>query len=422
MIESVKEIEIREVLPLLKEGKKIRVKARNDEFVEITDYVDKGFLDTYEIKLENGNCIKVSKEHKFFTNAGWVEQKDLRIDEHKIYCDDGQYYSISYINYIGKHKIVDITVDSDEHAYFGNGILNHNTGKSLLAASAVAETQKLGGTAVYIDTENAISSEFWTSFGVDTKKMMHIPAETIEDVFDHIEKIVTIVRKSSEDKLLTIVIDSVAGASCRTELESEHGKDGYATTKSIVISKALRKITNMLGKKRVLTIFTNQLRQNLNATTFGDKWITPGGKALPFHSSVRIRLSTIKKLKDKDGQEIGCVCQAKIVKNRMGPPNRVVTFDIYYDSGIADYASWIKVLKEKKIIRQAGAYCKYTKDSGEEIQFQTGTFVEMMESDDELKAEIYGKICDALIMKYKTPNSQVIDTVEVDDEDEEVVE
>lgn len=299
-----------------------------------------------------------------------------------------------------------------------NGL--EGTGKSLLAASAVAETQKLGGTAVYIDTENAISSEFWSSFGVDITKMMHIPAETIEDVFDHIEKIVTIVRKSSEDKLLTIVIDSVAGASCRTELESEHGKDGYATTKSIVISKALRKITNMLGKKRVLTIFTNQLRQNLNATAFGDKWITPGGKALPFHSSVRIRLSTIKKLKDKDGQEIGCVCQAKIVKNRMGPPNRVVTFDIYYDSGIADYASWIKVLKEKKIIRQAGAYCKYTKDNGEEIQFQSGTFVEMMESDEELKTEIYGKICDALIMKYKTPNSQVIDAVEVDEEDEEV--
>ena len=123
------------------------------------------------------------------------------------------------------------------------------TGKSLVCAHIVADTQRKGGKALFIDTENSESREFWKSLGVDLakSKLMYSQAETVEDIFDRIEKAITFIRKDYPDLLLTIIVDSVAAASTKAELESDHGKDGYATGKSIIISKAMRKITNMIG-------------------------------------------------------------------------------------------------------------------------------------------------------------------------------
>ncbi len=296
-----------------------------------------------------------------------------------------------------------------------NGL--EGTGKSLMAAHVVASTQKKGGVAVLIDTENAGSPDFWQSLGVDISKLLYVRCETVEDIFENMEKMIGIVRKSNKDRILTIIVDSVAGASTKVELESDHGKDGYATGKSIIISKAMRKITNMIGKQKVLTVFTNQLRQNLNAMAFGDKYIVSGGKALAYHCSVRVRLNNTGKLKKGD-DVIGNECKAVVVKNRMGPPQRQASFDIYFDSGIADYGSWIKVLKENNLIKQGGAYYTYKKDDGSEWKFQSKDFVESMKSDKVLNEEIYLKICDAVIMKYKDPNSQIVDDAVVDTEEE----
>jgi len=296
-----------------------------------------------------------------------------------------------------------------------NGL--EGTGKSLISAHIVSDTQKKDGVAVYIDTENAAAPEFWKSLGVDLKKMVYVQAETVEDIFENMERIIAVVRKSNKDRILTIVVDSVAAASCKTEQESDHGKDGYATTKSIVISKAMRKITTMIGKQKVLTVFTNQLRQNLNAMAFGDKYVVSGGKALPYHCSVRVRLNNIGKLK-KGTEIIGNKCKAVVTKNRMGPPQRQAEFDIYYDSGIADYASWIKVMKENKLVTQGGAYYTYKPDNCEPIKFQSKDFVNIMESDQNLKNEVYKKICECVIMEYKDPNSKIVeDAIVSTDED-----
>ena len=284
MNNTVKEIQVGDVLSLLAEGKSVKVLTRNGEFVPITYYVDKGLLDTYKVTLDNGLSIKVSREHKFFTNSGWVELRHLMKDDHKIFCEDEQYHKIEEIEYIGKHKIVDITVDSEEHSYFGNGMLNHNTGKSLVSAHVVANTQKKGGVAVVIDTENAAAPEFWKSLGVDLSKLLYVQCETVEDIFEKMEQMIAIVRKSNKDRILTIIVDSVAAASTKVELESDHGKDGYATGKSIIISKAMRKITTMIGRQKVLTVFTNQLRQNLNAMAFGDKYCVD-----PLTTKIKIR-------------------------------------------------------------------------------------------------------------------------------------
>ena len=237
-----------------------------------------------------------------------------------------------------------------------NGL--EGTGKSLISAHIMANTQRKGGIPVYIDTEASASPEFWKSLGVDLSRLVYKAAETVEEIFETIEKSIAYLRKNKPDALVTIIVDSVAGASTKAELESEHGKTGYATDKSIIISKAMRKITNMIGKQKILIVFTNQLRQNLNAMAFGDKYIVSGGKALSYHCSVRVRLNSVGKIK-KDDMIIGNECKAVVVKNRMGPPNRQASFNIYYDSGIADYSSWLDVLKRIGAIKQAGAYYKY---------------------------------------------------------------
>jgi recombination protein RecA len=296
-----------------------------------------------------------------------------------------------------------------------NGL--EGTGKSLVSAHVVADTQKKGGIAVVIDTENAAAPEFWKSLGVDLSKLLYVQCETVEDIFEKMEQMIGIVRKSNKDRILTIIVDSVAAASTKVELESDHGKDGFATGKSIIISKAMRKITNMIGKQKVLTVFTNQLRQNLNAMAFGDKYVVSGGKSLAYHCSVRVRLNNTGKLK-KGEEVIGNECKAVVVKNRMGPPQRQASFDIYFDSGIADYGSWIKVLKENNLIKQGGAYYTYKKDDGSEWKFQSKDFVEIMKTDKTLSEEVYLKICDSVIMKYKDPNSIIVDDAVVDNDED----
>ena len=296
-----------------------------------------------------------------------------------------------------------------------NGL--EGTGKSLVSAHICAATQKKGGQAVVLDTENAAAREFWKSLGVDLKNLLYVQTDTVEDIFETMERIVGLVRKSEKDRMLTIIVDSVAAASTKAELESDHGKDGFATGKSIIISKAMRKITNMIGKQKVLIVFTNQLRQNLNAMAFGDKYVVSGGKALAYHCSVRVRLNNTGKLK-KGEEVIGNECKAVVIKNRMGPPQRQAAFDIYFDSGIADYGSWIKVLKENGLIKQGGAYYTYQKNDGSDWKFQSKDFVTTMQTDAALKEEMYLKICDSIIMKYKDPNSVIVDDAVVDTDEE----
>ena len=157
------------------------------------------------------------------------------------------------------------------------------SGKSLLAAHALADTQKKGGLAVYIDTENAVSREFLEAIGVNLKDMLYVPLETVEDIFDAMDNIVESVRKASKSRIVTIVVDSVAGASTKQEMAADYDKDGWATSKAIILSKAMRKITNFIGRERICLIFTNQLRTRLGVT-FGDQWCVD-----PFTTKVNIR-------------------------------------------------------------------------------------------------------------------------------------
>jgi recombination protein RecA len=276
------------------------------------------------------------------------------------------------------------------------------TGKSLISAHVLAETQKRDGVAVLIDTESAVNREFFRAIGLDTSKLVYAQVDTVEEIFETIELIIEKVRTSSQNKIVTIVVDSVAAASTRDELSGDYDKSGYATGKAIIISKAMRKITNMIAKQKVLLIFTNQLRVNMNAGFGGDPYTTSGGKAIAFHSSVRIRLKNMKKIKNGDAI-VGMSVRAQVVKNRLGPPFRSADFSVFFDRGIDDFGTWLTVLKESGVVSGgAGGNYKYVSQvTGEEIKFKSSDFVKMMADKPELKEEIYRRFAESFIMKYK---------------------
>ena len=299
-----------------------------------------------------------------------------------------------------------------------NGL--EGSGKSLIGSHLLASTQKQDGIAVYIDTESAVSQEFLRAIGVDTSKMLYVHLETVEEVFETIETIVTKIRESDKDRLVTILVDSLAAASTKVEMDADFDQAGWATQKAIIISKAMRKITQMIARQKVALVFTNQLRQKLGVM-FGDPWTTSGGKALPFHSSVRVRLKNTGQIKDTKKNTIGIKMKAQVIKNRLGPPMRVAEFPLYFDTGIDDYGSWLTVMKDHKIVKVGGAW--YTLNdvdmkTGEVIKehkFQSKDFEQLMVDNPELKQNCYDRICEACILKYDSKELGIDDVTETDD-------
>ena len=293
------------------------------------------------------------------------------------------------------------------------------SGKSLLSAHTLANTQKKGGLAVYIDTENAINQEFLEALGVDTQKLLYVPLEAVEDIFDAMDSIIESIRKSDNNRLVTIVVDSVAAATTKVELAADYDQAGYATQKAIIISKAMRKITNLIGRERILVVFTNQLRVRMGVS-FGDPYTTSGGKALGFHASCRLRMKQMGKLNSKVGgveQTVGIKTRVQVIKNRMGPPLRAVDFEIYFDRGIDRYGSWLNTMKTYKLIQISGAWYTWVDEStGEEIKFQAKNFTNILEERPEVKEQMYKQICDAYILGYKEASEAAnTDTTKLDE-------
>ena len=274
--------------------------------------------------------------------------------------------------------LLDLAISNKPHGGFAAGRIAEingleGSGKSLIGAHALASTQRKDGLAVYIDTESSVSAEFLQAIGINTDSMLYIHLETVEDVFDTIETIVTKIRESSKDKLVTILVDSLAAASTKVEMDADFDKDGWATAKAIIISKAMRKITNLIARQKVCLIFTNQLRQKLGVM-FGDPWTTSGGKALPFHASTRIRLKNMGQIKDTKKNTIGIKIRAQVIKNRLGPPLRSAEFPLFFDKGIDDFGSWLNIMKDHKLVKQAGAWYTFVDQDGKEHKFQSKDF------------------------------------------------
>lgn len=225
-----------------------------------------------------------------------------------------------------------------------------SSGKTTVCLHVIAEAQKTGGLAAFIDTEHALDTNYAQKLGVDISNLLISQPEYGEQALEICE---TLVRSNALD---VIVVDSVAALTPRAEIEGEMG-DAVMGMQARLMSQALRKLTAAVSKSNVCLIFTNQLRDKIGVM-FGSPETTTGGKALKFYASIRMDIRRIAAI--KDGTDvIGNRTKVKVVKNKVAPPFKEVEFDIMYNEGISRIGDLIDVAVVKEIIKKGGAWFTY---------------------------------------------------------------
>lgn len=218
-------------------------------------------------------------------------------------------------------------------------------GKSHIATQIARSTQRMGGIVVYIDTENATSVENLGALGVDvSKRFVYVDTHCTEEVFDVAEKTIVKAKAMQKDVPITIIWDSVAASSPKAELLGDYDKDSIGL-QARAISKGMRKITGVIGDQSVLMVCLNQTRTKIGVL-HGDPTTVPGGMAIPFHASVRIKLGAGQQIQNKNGDIIGINVSAKTVKNKVAPPFRMANFQIHFGKGIVEHEEIFDVLRD----------------------------------------------------------------------------
>ncbi|MDN5730352.1 MAG: recombinase RecA [Yaniella sp.] len=228
-----------------------------------------------------------------------------------------------------------------------------SSGKTTVALHAVAEAQRKGGIAAFIDAEHALDPEYAKKLGVDTDALLVSQPDTGEQALEIMDMLI------GSGALDIVVIDSVAALVPRAEIEGEMG-DTHVGLQARLMSQALRKITGRLAQSKTTAVFINQLREKVGVF-FGSPETTTGGKALKFYSSVRIDIRRIETLKQA-GDPVGNRTRAKIVKNKMAPPFKQAEFDILYGEGISREGGLLDMGVEHSIVRKSGAWYTYDGD------------------------------------------------------------
>lgn len=407
-----KEVQIKQIKQLLAQGRQVFVESINGQFKQVSKYVQKGKLKTYKVQLINGYYINVSAQHKFFEqSSGWIKCENLQINKSKLFCNDGKYYEVIKISCIGFHKIVDIMINDDDHCYFGNGILNHNSGKSLVCAHLIKSCQQKGGIPVYIDTQGATSTSFWKAIGIDLDKVIvYNKIEKVQTIHKITQQLMYSVKLNMPDVPMLIIVDSLTAAQTQAQLQNkDYQNKGYlAAIKAKMNSQALGKLAMMAATQNVALVYTAQVRAKMQVA---NKYMDPygassGGMALSFYASTDVRFQKKSKLKQNIyGVEtvVGVRIKARIDKSRLGPTNRECEFDVYYDCGIDNYSNWLQTLKKYKVIEGKG-----TKNLPWIIRFQgkeiviPGKFNTAIREDKKLREQVYDILAQLLILKYKT--------------------
>ena len=255
-----------------------------------------------------------------------------------------------------------------------------SSGKTTIALHVVAEAQKTGGDAAYIDVEHALDPLYAKNLGVDIDSLLVSQPDTGEQALEIAE---ALVRSGALD---VVVIDSVAALVTRAEIEGDMG-DSHVGVQARLMSQALRKLTSAISKSNCVVIFINQLREKVGVV-YGNPEVTPGGRALKFYSSVRIEIRKGETIK-VDGEMVGAHTRAKVVKNKVAPPFKTAEFDIMYGKGISKSGEMVDMAVEFDIIKKSGAWFSY----GERRLAQGRDNVKaLFESDKALATEIEEKV------------------------------
>ncbi|MFV0338805.1 MAG: recombinase RecA [Chthoniobacterales bacterium] len=260
-----------------------------------------------------------------------------------------------------------------------------SSGKTTLTLTAIAQAQKRGGLAAFIDVEHALDPAYARKLGVKLDDLLVSQPSSGEEALRICE---TLVRSNALD---VIVLDSVAALVTKTELDGEIG-DAVVGAQARLMSAALRKLTALISKADTVVIFTNQIREKIGVM-FGNPETTPGGKALKFYSSVRIDIRRTGAIKTSDGTVTGNRTKIKLVKNKVAPPFTIAEFDIMYNEGISNVGSLLDLALEKNIIEKRGSWLSY---KGSQLAQGRDAAKEALRSDEALYEEIETAVKEAL--------------------------
>lgn len=286
-----------------------------------------------------------------------------------------------------------------------------SAGKTTLALHAVAEVQKNGGVAAYVDAEHALDPTYSAALGVDINNLLISQPDNGESALEIVDQLV---RSSAVD---IVVIDSVAALVPRAEIEGEMG-DNQVGLQARLMSKALRKVAGNIGRSGCTVIFLNQLRQKIGVT-YGSPEVTTGGNALKFYASVRLDIRRIQTLKKGTEGEYGIRVKVKVAKNKVAPPFRIAEFDIIFGQGISRLGCLVDLAEQTGVINRKGAWYSY---NGDNIGQGRDNTIKYMEDKPEFSEKIDKQVREQLDMGAVVQANSVtpIDTEEDEEDFEEI--
>lgn len=275
-----------------------------------------------------------------------------------------------------------------------------SSGKTTISLQAVAEAQKAGGMAAFIDVEHALDPVYARKLGVDVDNLLVSQPDTGEQALEIIE---TLVRSGAID---IIVLDSVAAMTTKAEIDGDMG-DAHVGVQARLMSQAMRKLTAVISNTNTVAIFINQIREKIGVM-YGNPETTPGGRALKFYSSVRIEVRRGEPIKD-GGEIIGNRTKCKVVKNKVAPPFKTAEFDILYGQGVSKMGEIVDTAVEFEIVKKSGSWFSY---NDMKIGQGRDKVLDYLKNNADICAEIEGKIRDEF-----AKNSSLLDSLTADDEE-----